>query len=258
MTLLDLAHVLASTDHPRRQSRVLYLTETGDGLEPAGFVDAVGDVATVLDRLDTAGADGLAVQTHVDGPDGHPVAVVATRTGGFAAAVAARHGRPAVGLDRAPRPDDPAALHLCWRFVVHGLAALERADAVPEPPDDPHPAAYLMAAWLEGLQEAARTDPGVLDRIGGLPDEAGLVAALHLPEQLSGWDAVHEAVVARAPAAAARLGRNGVAWEAHVLLGDPGAHLAGVAESGHVELADRLFGDLTERGWARATGPGGP
>ena len=102
------------------------------------------------------------------------------------------------------------------------------------------------------MLEAAKVDASVLDRLGGLPDEAGLVAALDLPADLAGWDAVAEAAAVRAPAATARaLGRNGVAWEAHVLLGDPGAHLAAVAESGRVDLADAMFGELTERGWAR-------
>lgn len=255
MHLLDLAHVLATTpDHPQQRSRVLYLTDTADGLEPAGFADAVGDVVTVLDRLDTEGADGLAVQTRVgvhDEPDDRPAAVVASRAGRFAMAVAEEDGRPAA-LDRAPRPDDPPALQLCWRVVVHALAALERRDAIPEPPDDPHPAAYLVAAWLGTLLQAAKVDASVLDRVQALPSEAGLVEALDLPVELAGWDAVREAAAVRAPGAADRLGRNGVAWEAHVLLGDPGAHLAAVAESGRVDLADRLFGDLIERGWARA------
>lgn len=262
MNPIDLAHVLATTeDHPRRRSRVLYLTDTGDGLEPVGFADAVGDVVTVLDRLDTEGADGLAVQTRVGTPDGEhgeapdrPAAVVATRDGSFASAVAEGHGRPDAATDRAPRPDDLPALQLCWRFVVHALAALERSDAIPPPPDDPHPAAYLTAAWLDTVLHAAKVDDEVLDRIRDLPSEAGLVERLDLPGHLEGWDAVLEAAAVRAPAAAARLGRNGVAWEAHVLLGDPGEMLGAIARSGRVELADRLFGELTGRGWARAVG----
>jgi hypothetical protein len=260
--LVDLARVLATTeDHPRHRSRVLYLSDDGGGPEPAGFADAVGDVVTVLDRLDTEGADGLAVQTRVgapqagaDEPVDRPAAVVALRDGGFAMAVGAGHGRPTVASDHAPRPDDAPALQLCWRFVVHAMAALDAADAIPEPPDDPHPAAYLMAAWLRTVLQAAKVDAEVLDRIRVLPDEAGLVAALGLPVDASGWDAVREAAAVRAPEVAERLGRNGTAWEAHVLLGDPGVHLAAVAESGRVELADRLFADLTERGWARAAG----
>lgn len=260
MDLRDLAEVMAATeDHPRHRSRVLYLTDVGDGLEPAGFADAVGDVVTVLDRLDTEGADGLAIQTRVGAPDeqgdrvpDRPVAIVVGRGGGFAVAAAEGHGRPAVSLDRAPRPDDPAVLQLCWRFVVHALAALEARDAIPEPPDDPHPGAYLMAAWLGTLLTAAKVDAGVLDRVQALPSEAGLVEALDLSADARGWDAVHEAVAARDPEAAARLGRNGVAWEAHTLLGDPARHLSAVAESGRVELADAMFGDLTQRGWARA------
>ena len=262
MDLLQLAEVMAATDdHPRRGSRVLYLTEEAGDLEPAGFADAVGDVVTVLDRLDTEGADGLAVQTRVGTPDteggevaDRPAAVVVSRDGGVAMAVAEGHGRPAGRLDRAPRPDDPPALQLCWRFVVHALAALDAADAIPEPPDDPHPAAYLMAAWLGTVLQAAKVDAEILDRLHDLPSEAGLVEALGLPSDVRGWDAVHEAARIRDPAMAARLGRNGVAWEAHVLLGDPSRHLAAVAESGRVELADTLFRELTERGWARATG----
>lgn len=256
MQLTELAEVMATTeDHPRRRSRVLYLTAAPGGLEPAGFADTVGDVVTVLDRLDTEGADGLAVQTRVgahDEPEDRPAAVVASRSGGFALAVAPGHGRPAASLDRSPRPDDPPALQLCWRVVVHALAALDATDEIPQPPDDPHPAAYLMAAWLGTLLEAAKVDAGVLDRVRALPDEAGLVQALDLPADVRGWDAVHAAAGVRAPELADRLGRNGVAWEAHVLLGDPARHLAAIAESGRVELADALFGDLTERGWARA------
>ncbi len=260
MDLRDLAEVMAATeDHPRHRSRVLYLTGVDDGLEPAGFADAVGDVVTVLDRLDTEGADGLAIQTRVGAPeeqDGQvpdrPVAIVASRGGGVAVAAAAWHGRPASSIDRAPRPDDPEVLQLCWRFAVHALAALDASDAIPEPPDDPHPGAYLMAAWLETLLTAAKVDDEVLDRVQALPGEAGLVEALDLSADVRGWDAVHEAVETRHPAAAARLGRNGVAWEAHVLLGDPASYLSAVAESGRIELADALFGELTQRGWARA------
>lgn len=255
VNLLDLAHVMATTpDHPRRRTRVLYLTDTGDGLEPVGFADVVGDVTTVLDRLDTEGADGLAVQTRVVGEAdgaGRPVAVVASRAGRFATAVA--DGDGPTTLDRAPRPGDPQVMQDCWRLVVHALAALERADAIPEPPDDPHPGAYLMAAWLGVVLDAADGDPAALDAIAGLPDEPDLVAALDLPAQLSGWDAVQHAVASRHPAAADRLGRNGIAWEAHALLGDPGAHLTAVAETGRVELADALFEQLTARGWARPT-----
>ncbi len=260
MNLLDLAQLLATTeDHPGRRARVLYLTHTDGGLEPAGFADAVGDAATVLDRLDTEGADALAVQTRVGSVDAgtdRAVAVVATRQGDFAIAVTPDGGGDgaATTTDRAPRRGDPPATQACWRFVVHALAALDRADAIPEPPDDPHPAAYLMAAWLSTLLAAAKVDPEVLDRAGGLPDEAGLVAALDLPAELSGWDAVHRAVEVSHPTVADRLGRQGVAWEAHELLGDPGAHLAAVAESGRVDLADQLFGELTERGWARPAG----
>lgn len=260
MNLLDLAHLLATTeDHPGRRARVLYLTQTDGGLEPAGFADAVGDAATVLDRLDTEGADALAVQTRVgsadDGTD-RAVAVVATRRGDFAIAVTPEvdGDGAATTTDRAPRRDDPAATQACWRFVVHALAALDRADAIPEPPDDPHPATYLMAAWLSTLLAAAKVDPEVLDRTAGLPDEPGLVAALDLPAELSGWDAVHRAVAVTHPSVADRLGRHGVAWEAHELLGDPGAYLAAVAESGRVDLADQLFGELTDRGWARPAG----
>lgn len=257
MTLIELAQVLASTeDHPRRGSRVLYLLREQGELAPAGFADAVGDVTTVLDRLDTDGADGLAVQTRGvtgDGPDGdtegRPVAVVATREGGFAMAVGGPGGDAA---DRAPRADDAPPLQQCWRVVVHALAALDRIDAIPEPPDDPHPAAYLMAAWLGALLEASHDDASTLDRGPELPDEPALVRALGLPVELRGWDAVHEAVATRAPAAAARLGRNGVAWQANLLLGDPGRHLAALAASGRVELADALFAQLTARGWARA------
>lgn len=260
MDLLELAQVLATTeDHPGGRTRVLYLTDTGDGLEPAGFADAVGDVVTVLDRLDTEGADALAVQTRVGSPDdgdARRVAVVATREGTFAVAVAPTgpvdgDGTDAIATDRAPRADDPPALQTCWRLVVHSLAAMERSDAIPEPADDPHPAAYLMAAWLATILAAAKVEPEVLDRAGGLPEEPGLVAALDLPAELSGWDAVYEAVATTQPAVARRLGRNGVAWEAHELLGDPGAHLAAVAESGRAVLADQLFDELTERGWAR-------
>lgn len=255
--MLDLAHLLATTeDHPGRRARVLYLTDTDDGLEPAGYADAVGDAATVLDRLDTEGADALGIQTRVgsseDGSD-RAVAVVATRGGHFALAVTPEEGGDGatVTSDRAPLRGDPPATQACWRFVVHALAALDRADAIPEPPDDPHPAAYLMAAWLSTLLTAAKVDPEVLDRTGGLPDEPGLVAALDLPVELSGWDAVHHAVAVGNPTLADRLGRDGVAWEAHELLGDPGAHLAAVAESGRVDLADQLFAELTDRGWAR-------
>lgn len=261
MNLPELAHVLATTeDHPGGRARVLYLTDTEDGLELAGFADAVGDVVTVLDRLDTEGADALAVQTRVDPADdarAQLVAVVATRRGEYAVSVAP-HGAggadEVVTTDRPPRQDDPAAVQACWRLVVHALAALDRRDAIPEPPDDPHPAAYLMAAWLSTILAAAKVEPEVLDRAGGLPDEPGLVAALDLPAELSGWDAVYEAVAVGQPAAADRLGRNGVAWEAHELLGDPGAHLAAVAESGRVDLADQLFDELTDRGWARPAG----
>lgn len=256
MNLLDLAEVLASTDdHPRRGSRVLYLTPGDGGLEPAGFADTVGDVTTVLDRLDTEGADGLAVQAHVvagEEPAPHPVAVVADRTGGFAMVVA---GEVGAASDHAPRPDDPAALQQCWRFVVHALAALDRAADIPEPPDDPHPAAYLMAAWLATVVEAAKLDPEVLDQLESLPDEAGLVGALGLPPRLRGWDAVHAAAMARSEQRAHRLGRNGTAWQAHVLLGDPAAMLSAVADAGRVELADALFAQLIERGWARPAGP---
>lgn len=263
MDLLELAQVLATTeDHPGARARVLYLTGTGEGLEPAGFADAVGDVVTVLDRLDTAGADALAVQTRVgvvDQGTARLVAIVATRGGAYAVSVAP-HDQGGAGelvtTDRPPRQDDPAAVQACWRLVVHALAALERPDAIPEPPDDPHPAAYLMAAWLSTVLAAAKVEPEVLDRAGGLPEEPGLVAALDLPAELSGWDAVYEAVATTQPAAADRLGRNGVAWEAHELLGDPSAHLAAVAELGRVDLADRIFQELTDRGWARPAGAG--
>lgn len=255
MDLTALAHALAVTDErPARMSRVLYLADEGEGLAPAGYVDAVGDVATVLDRLDTEGADGLAVQARVAvpaEPEPRAVAVVAARTGDLAAAAASGTARDAVRLDRAPRPGDPAALHGAWRLVVHALAALDRADAIPEPPDDPHPGAYLMAAWLERL--VASADDAVLDQVGALPDEPALVAALDLSAHVGGWDAVHAVATAAHPAQADRLGRNGVAWEAHELVGDPGAALAALAGTGRVALADQLFATLTERGWARAT-----
>lgn len=256
MNLLELAQVLATTpDHPPRRSRVLYLVDDGDGPEPAGFADAVGDVATVLDQLDTEGADGLAVQVRVlvDGPeeDARPAAVVATRDGAFAVAVGGAGDGATQTLDRAPRPGDPDALQACWRLVVHTLAALDRSDAIPEPPDDPHPGAYLMAAWLAGVVEDAKVDASTLDRIEGLPTEAGLVDAIGLPAGLDGWDAVHEAATVRAPVAAGRLGRNGVAWEAHAILGEPGRHLGALADAGRVELADAIFAELTARGWAR-------
>lgn len=260
MNLLELAHVLATTeDHPGGRARVLYLTDTGDGLEPVGFADAVGDVVTVLDRLDTEGADALGVQTRVglvDDGSARRVGVVATREGAFALAVApsGAGADEATSTDRAPRVGDPPAVQACWRLVVHGLAAMGRHDAIPEPPDDPHPAAYLMAAWLDTVLAAAKVEPEVLDRAGGLPEEPGLVAALDLPAELSGWDAVYEAVATTQPGVADRLGRNGVAWEAHDLLGDPSAYLAAVAESGRVELADQLFEELTARGWARPAG----
>ena len=252
MNLLDLAEVLASTaDHPRRGSRVLYLTREGDGLEPAGFADAVGEVTTVLDRLDTEGADGLAVQTHVAGGEGsepRPVAVVADRGGAFAMAAG---GSDPQASDRAPRPGDSVPLQQCWRFVVHALAALDRAGDIPEPPDDPNPAAYLAAAWLGTVVEAAKLDAEVFDGLRALPDEAGLVAALGLPSDLRGWDAVHAVAREGSEGEARRLGRNGVAWEAHRLLGDPGALLSAVAEAGHVALADRFFEQLIQRNWAR-------
>lgn len=256
MNLLELAQVLATTpDHPPRRSRVLYLVDDGDGPEPAGFADTVGDVTTVLDQLDTEGADGLAVQVRVtvggEQDDARPAAVVATRAGGFAASVAESTGGTTESLDRAPRPADSAALQACWRLVVHALAALDRADAIPEPPDDPHPGAYLMAAWLAGVVEEAKVDARAFDRVEGLPTEAALVDALGLPAALHGWDAVHEAATVRAPAAAGRLGRNGVAWEAHTILGDPGRHLGALADAGRVDLADAIFAELTARGWAR-------
>ena len=256
MDLRELAEVIAATeDHPRTRSRILYLTGTATDLEPSGFADAVGDVTTVLDRLDTEGADGLAVQTRIGAARRAgataPAAVVVSRDGGFAVAVAEDHGQPAVGLDRAPRPDDPQVLQQCWRVVVHALAAMDAADAIPEPPDDPHPAAYLMAAWLGTILQVAKVDDEVLDRVRDLPSEAELVSDLGLPRDLAGWDAVHAAVALQAPRVAEYLGRNGVAWEAHELLGDPGAHLAAVAEAGRHELADTLFAQLTERGWAR-------
>lgn len=256
MRPLDLAEVLATTDHPGTRPRVLYCTETGEGLEPAGYADAVGDVVTVLDRLDTEGADALAIQhaVAVQGEDEpRHAAVVATRTGDHAVVVAGLDGTTATS-DRAPAPDDPPAVQACWRVVVHALAALDRADAIPEPTDDPHPAAYLMAAWLRPLIEAAAVDAEVLDRVTDLPSESGLVGALDLPHDLHGWDAVHAAVAAIHPQTADRLGRNGVAWEAHELLGDPGALLGAIARTGHVDLADHLFAQLTARGWARPTG----
>lgn len=252
MDLSPLARVLATTDaRPARMSRVLYLMDQGEGLVPAGYVDAVGDVATVLDRLETEGADGLAVQARVAVPDEsapRDTAVVAARTGDHAMAVADDPSE-AAALDRAPRPGDPPALQGAWRLVVHALAALERPDAIPEPPDDPHPGAYLLAAWLDRL--VASGDDATLDGLTELPDETALVADLGAPANLAGWDAVHALVRTAHPEAAARLGRNGVAWEAHELLAEPGAALSGLAGTGRVELADRVFADLAHRGWAR-------
>ncbi len=260
MELRELAEVIATTeDHPRTRSRILYLTGTATDLEPSGYADAVGDVTTVLDRLDTEGADGLAVQTRIgaaDDPTARPAAVVVSRDGGFAAAVAGDDGSPVDSLDRAPRPDDPPALHVTWRVVVHALAAMGATDAIPEPPDDPHPAAYLMAAWLGTILEVAKVDDEVLDRIHDLPGEAELVSDLGLSRDLAGWDAVYAAVALEHPSVADHLGRNGVAWEAHELLGDPGRYLAAVAEAGRHELADTLFAQLTEKGWARAVEAG--
>ena len=97
-------------------------------------------------------------------------------------------------------------------------------------------------------------DDEVLDRVRDLPSETELVADLGLSSDLAGWDAVHAVVAQQAPQVASYLGRNGVAWEAHTLLGDPGTHLAAVAEAGRHELADTLFAQLTERGWARPVG----
>lgn len=258
MDLRDLAEVLATTeDHPRARSRVLYLVAADDGLEPAGFADAVGDVVTVLDRLDTTGADGLAVLTRVGAPGApddsapaRPVAVVAARDGAFAVAIADDHGGHVVVLDRPPRPDDDPGVQLAWRFVVHALAALDASAAIPAPPDDPHPAAYLTAAWLVARLEEARLAPAVLDDLD-LPDEAGLVAALGLAADCSGWDAVLALAERSAPVTAARLGRHGVAWEANVLVGDPGHQLTAVAASGRLAVADGIFDDLLGRGWAR-------
>ena len=252
MDLTPLAQVLATTEQrPARASRVLYLTGQDDGLAPAGYADAVGDVATVLDRLDTEGADGLAVQVRVPHADGdRPAAVVVDRGGHFALAVVDDGDDPVLTRDTPPRRDDPVAVAACWRVIVHALAAVDRSDAVPEPPDDPHPAAYLAGAWLVS-RLASRGDNGhALDRVE-LPSESGLVEDLDLPAELTGWDAVHAAVQASSPEQADRLGRNGVAWEAHELLGDPGRALASVAESVGTATADRFFEALVERGWAR-------
>lgn len=246
MELTALAEVLASTDdRPARMARVLYLTEQEGALAPAGFADAIGDPASVLARLDTEGADGLAVQVFVDDEMGEavPAAVVASRAGAFALAIGDEDG-----LDRAPQADDGPEVASCWRLVVHALGALDRADAVPEPPDDPHPGAYLMAAWLAGRIDAADGDGVDLSSLD-LPSEADL--ADDLGATSTGWDAVHEVVAAARPEIADHLGRNGVAWQAHDLLGDPGSVLGALARRGHVDTADRLFDALTERGWAR-------
>lgn len=273
MDLAELVHLLATTeDRPVRMARVLYLGDVG---EPAGFVDVVGDLATVLDRLDTEGADGLAIQLWAfDGTVEVPAAVAANRSGRWSLAVAggaeaghAADGHVEVALDdRAPVAEDPAVVASCWTLAIHALAALDRADAIPEPPDDPHPAAYLAAAWLG--QQLAATDlvadtPGSVVRAGPdggaavalgaleLPDEAGLVEALGLAGALAGWDAVHAAVADARSDDASRLGRNGVAWHAHDLLGDPGRVLGALAAAGHVDTADRLFATMIERGWVR-------
>lgn len=250
MDLTPLARVLASTERrPARASRVLYLADQGEGLAPAGYADAVGDVATVLDRLDAEGADGVAVQLRVpDGERTSPASVVVTRAGGYALAIV--DGDDEVVRDAPPGRDDPAAVATCWRLVVHGLAALDRSDVVPEPPDDPHPAAYLAGAWMRNALQSRITDGHPLEG-AQLPSEDGLVGALDLPTDLRGWDAVHAAVQASRPQDADRLGRNGVAWEAHDLLGDPGHALAAVADAVGVATADAFFDALVDRGWAR-------
>jgi hypothetical protein len=276
--LAELTRLLATTeDRPARMARVLYLDDAG---EPAGFADVVGDPATVLDRLDTEGADGLAIQLWAfDGAVQVPAAVGVNRSGRWSLAVAGGAGAGQAGDghagdgpvevaldDRVPMAEDPAVVASCWTLVIHALAALDRADAIPEPPDDPNPAAYLAAAWL-GQQLAAaelvadtsdpvvRTGPeddagtalGVLE----LPDEAGLVKALGLDGALAGWDAVHAAVADARADDASRLGRNGVAWHAHDLLGDPGRVLGALAAAGHVDTADRIFATMIDRGWVR-------
>ena len=87
---------------------------------------------------------------------------------------------------------------------------MDAADAIPEPPDDPHPAAYLMAAWLGTILQVAKVDDEVLDRVRDLPSEAEAGRpTLGLPRDMAGWDAVHAAVALQAPQVAEHLGRNG-------------------------------------------------
>lgn len=251
MDVTELAEVLASSDdRPDTRSRILYLVEEDGELAAAGYADAVGEVVDVLDRLDTEGAAGLAVQTRIPGAEDTWAAAVATRDGQHALAISAPGGRGAVLSGIAPAPNAASEVHRAWPVVVHALAALECPDAIPQPPDDPHPGAYLMAAWLARRLSAVSEDADPLDDVD-LPDEGSLVEGLGLDTTLSGWDAVDALAREEWPELASRLGRNGVAWEAHLLLGDPSRSLAALASTGHVDAADRLFAQLLDRGWAR-------